>query len=547
MTMGLRKSAPRTVAPAAPAAAGHRPLALPRGSAGLPRYLSATRATVTARPRSEPSAPETQAHAQAQPFSQALAGPALTPAPLSATPRQARAAQHVSAQAGAGQPLNAQAQAVAAQRHGLDGEAVRVHTDARAAALTSSLGANAVTAGNDLFFAPGRYAPDSAQGQSLIAHELTHVAQQGGRPQALQCDLMMSLPVTLGTFDIGMATTGAGAAAGGAAGMSGDISFLPDPHAPYSAEIGLIQAVNGTDQAGTSTTAGNPIDWNNMRDANSGVAGTEAGRMELMTPGTSAPDSQGAPAGWMIDSLPSSAPRGSNTLANGDPVGPQYARFFGNPAVDFGWLRSETDIGPAHLADSPSISFDADLDFETVAKGSDNQQVYGALHWGFEIRSGAVQGEYARAESTASAVFDEALERFRGYFVHEPVVLYFENDQDLPAPGEEDKLADLADYFSRYPDVFVSAWGYADVTGGERANQRLAQRRAQNAAALLLTVGVPQANIGTVSGIGETDEFSAAGTASGATQPRTAGRLRANRRVELSFEHTVSNHPLVMP
>jgi outer membrane protein OmpA-like peptidoglycan-associated protein len=548
--MSLRHSS-RTPRPSARALGrgGGRavPQATGRAGAGLPRYLSTTRATVTARPRGEASAAESEAQAHARPFDRPLPqGGGAAPAAVSATPRQARAAREASAHAGPGEALGPQAQAVAEQHHGLAGDAVRVHTDARAAALTQSLGANAVTAGRDLFFAPGRYAPDTAAGQSLIAHELAHVAQQGGRPQALQCDLMMSMPVTLGVFEISMATTGSGTAAGGAAGMSGDILFTPDSKAPYSAEIGLIQAVNGTDRAGQSTAAGNPIDWRNMRDVNTGALGTEAGRMELMTPGPLAPDSQGSPAGWMIDSLPSGTPRGSDTMASGDPVGPQYARFFGNPSVDFGWVRAEDDIGPAHLFDAPSISFDVDIDFETVAKGNDNQQVYGALNWGFQIRSGAVQGEYARAESTASSVFDEALERFRGYFVHEPVVLYFDNDQDQPVPGEEDKLADLADYFSRYPDVNVSVWGYADITGGERANQRLAQRRAQNAAALLLGVGVPQANIGTVSGIGETNEFSAAGSGGGA-QPRTAGRLRANRRVELSFEHTVSNHPLVMP
>jgi hypothetical protein len=34
--------------------------------------------------------------------------------------------------------------------------------------------------GNDVAFAPGAYAPGTAAGQKLMAHELTHVTQQGG-------------------------------------------------------------------------------------------------------------------------------------------------------------------------------------------------------------------------------------------------------------------------------------------------------------------------------------------------------------------------------
>jgi hypothetical protein len=41
-------------------------------------------------------------------------------------------------------------------------------------------GAAAFANGNDVAFAPGAYAPGTASGQRLMAHELTHVAQQGG-------------------------------------------------------------------------------------------------------------------------------------------------------------------------------------------------------------------------------------------------------------------------------------------------------------------------------------------------------------------------------
>ena len=57
---------------------------------------------------------------------------------------------------------------------------VRVHTDEKADALASSVSARAFTTGTDVYFAAGEYAPASSDGQRLLAHELTHVAQQRG-------------------------------------------------------------------------------------------------------------------------------------------------------------------------------------------------------------------------------------------------------------------------------------------------------------------------------------------------------------------------------
>ncbi|MDB4927874.1 MAG: hypothetical protein JWM10_358 [Myxococcaceae bacterium] len=56
----------------------------------------------------------------------------------------------------------------------------RLHTDAHAHAFASREGALAVTRGNDIYFAQGTYRPDLPLGRALLAHELTHVAQQLG-------------------------------------------------------------------------------------------------------------------------------------------------------------------------------------------------------------------------------------------------------------------------------------------------------------------------------------------------------------------------------
>ncbi|MBR4712271.1 MAG: DUF4157 domain-containing protein [Paludibacteraceae bacterium] len=58
---------------------------------------------------------------------------------------------------------------------------VRLHTDGEAAGLSSSIHAKAFTHGNDIYFNQGQYAPETSEGQRLVAHELAHVAQGGGK------------------------------------------------------------------------------------------------------------------------------------------------------------------------------------------------------------------------------------------------------------------------------------------------------------------------------------------------------------------------------
>jgi hypothetical protein len=57
---------------------------------------------------------------------------------------------------------------------------VRVHTSHEAARTAHALNARAFTVGNDVAFAAGAWAPHTSAGQRLLAHELSHVAQQSG-------------------------------------------------------------------------------------------------------------------------------------------------------------------------------------------------------------------------------------------------------------------------------------------------------------------------------------------------------------------------------
>ncbi|MBO9319986.1 MAG: DUF4157 domain-containing protein [Chloroflexus sp.] len=76
---------------------------------------------------------------------------------------------------------------------GYDLSTVRIHRDDSAARTAQHLGAAAYTVGQHIFFAPGQYAPHTAAGQRLLAHELAHVVQQaegvrGRSMSALEAD-----------------------------------------------------------------------------------------------------------------------------------------------------------------------------------------------------------------------------------------------------------------------------------------------------------------------------------------------------------------------
>jgi hypothetical protein len=76
-------------------------------------------------------------------------------------------------------PLDPATRAVMEPRFGHDFGHVRVHRGAEAAGSAKVLGAKAYTLGRDIVFGEGYYAPGSRRGDHLLAHELTHVVQQG--------------------------------------------------------------------------------------------------------------------------------------------------------------------------------------------------------------------------------------------------------------------------------------------------------------------------------------------------------------------------------
>ena len=88
-------------------------------------------------------------------------------------------AGHIDRARSGGQSLDRSTQEEMGQAMGYDLSGVRVHTSPEADDLSHQLGAKAFTTGQEVFFREGAYDPGSTAGRELIAHELTHVVQQG--------------------------------------------------------------------------------------------------------------------------------------------------------------------------------------------------------------------------------------------------------------------------------------------------------------------------------------------------------------------------------
>jgi hypothetical protein len=86
----------------------------------------------------------------------------------------------ITARQGQGSPLPDHSRRFMENRFRRDFKNVRIHTDGEAHGLNDDLHAYAFTTGSDIFFAHGQYRPGTESGDRLLAHELTHVVQQGG-------------------------------------------------------------------------------------------------------------------------------------------------------------------------------------------------------------------------------------------------------------------------------------------------------------------------------------------------------------------------------
>ncbi len=458
---------------------------------------------------------------------------------------------------GPGRPLAREVRDFMEPRFGADFGDVRVHTDATAARASEALGAEAFTYGSDVYFGAGK-GPSTDE---LTAHELSHVVQQrSGVARQIQRNLSASHQVTNGIFEVDMQTREGGVNTPPThSGLDGYIRFVPATESPNSNKIVFIQIVKLTDPAGAD------IDPASMPAA-------QAPRGGLGDPGVRTEDNEdtGVEGGFFTDvhHRPNSASPGA---APGSAMSPNYnfqpaapgttgvvgqtqqpAQYGGGIGGDVGqtpgFKRSDdaADIRSSALYDTPGIAsagLDLNFDFESVARGEDTMVTYGAVKWGFKLRSGLVTDEYLTPEDATSATFDEALERHRDFYVHEPVTFYFPFDSIALDATETGKIDTFLENLTRNPSVTLGIEGFADLKGNADYNLDLSLRRAEAVKAALIAKGIDAARIDPIT-IGRGASASAttdAGTgdqggdaAVGADQNREANRW-ANRRVVVTF------------
>jgi hypothetical protein len=88
---------------------------------------------------------------------------------------------HIHGVTDGGRPLPESVRTCLEPRFGRDFSRVRIHTDATAAGSARAINARAYTVGQHIVFGEGQYAPETDAGRKLLAHELTHTAQQANR------------------------------------------------------------------------------------------------------------------------------------------------------------------------------------------------------------------------------------------------------------------------------------------------------------------------------------------------------------------------------
>jgi len=108
---------------------------------------------------------------------------------------------------GSGRPLEPGLRQDMEHRFGHNFSQVRLHTGSAAEQSARDVNAHAYTVGNNVVFGSGQFAPGVHEGRRLIAHELTHVVQQGNG---------ISAKMIQRSWDWGRA--GAGALIGGVGG-----------------------------------------------------------------------------------------------------------------------------------------------------------------------------------------------------------------------------------------------------------------------------------------------------------------------------------------
>lgn len=333
-----------------------------------------------------------------------------------------------------GAPLDPSARAFMEPRFGHDFSQVRVHTDPRAAESAREMKANAYTVGDHIVFG-ARYAPGTAQGHRLLAHELTHVVQQGvggpsgphfskilserSDPSEIEAEasaerIMSGGPVhvtqpasALVQGDLGDAL-GIGAAVVGGLGLLGlGIAALAGA---FSGRRRWSISQANTD--GTPYASDVDITFNPDKDTTncSEIAFVQSVKFMDATSRTS------------VETIPNYVSRRTNTGWTLDRVDQRSYGWYGynnngRPSGNVSPGSSPTPLRSATLHDRPSDSTsNTIMQFETCAicrAGTDVNKVYSCFHWGFSADAANHLESLPTSEAAApSAEFAESVRQW---------------------------------------------------------------------------------------------------------------------------------------
>lgn len=175
---------------------------------------------------------------------------------------------------GAGQPLALSERAFFEPRFGACFGAVRIHAGGEADHLARSIDARAFTFNRHIVFRAGEYRPESREGRSLLAHELTHTIQQGAAVNAShQADRMATAPLlreACGSRGVLQRAVTNLAVAGAAAEATAADHFV----APRGAGPAVVTATTSAAGQKVTWTGGNARPSNLERSVPAGAART---------------------------------------------------------------------------------------------------------------------------------------------------------------------------------------------------------------------------------------------------------------------------------
>jgi hypothetical protein len=355
-----------------------------------------------------------------------------------------------------GRPLDAATRAFFEPRFGHDFSRVRVHADAQAAASAQAVNAQAYTLGRDIVLGAGPPTFDSTEARLLLAHELTHVAQQDsgavisastaleidrpgsaaeqeadaavhaisqGKPVRVTASSIARLnrtvskprtPVNHGTMSFSMEEDNP---IKGRENVT--IVFSPDPKGPQTKSINLIQIAKvAFDQGGK---------WSEQHPEQAAIERftTDKGfhvdvRPENLPPPRkqkSDPNISPAypPASVKAESKTETDPVSGVTRSVSGPLVPQPGHNLPGDVLDAS-INDSAGGGPI-----PGV-----WELETVAHSDDLGIDYGAVRWGFRYEGPGMRPLYTQEKSQISAApssnVKESLVAFNKYYMNKHIV-----------------------------------------------------------------------------------------------------------------------------